>query len=59
MFVLAIARPPPPAPPQAATDITGVEIQAFIDGLPVDRVGDSPIRVVKTTGDMRLGIFPN
>ena len=51
------AQTQPPATPQVATDITGVEIQAFIDGLPRDRVSDSPIRVVETTGDMRLGIF--
>jgi len=54
---LVFAQTPPPAIPQVATDVTGVEIQAFIDGLPRDRVSDSPIRVVETTGDMRLGIF--
>ena len=61
LFVLitsfAFAQTPPPAIPQVATDITGVEIQAFIDGLPRDRVSDSPISVVETTGEMRLGIF--
>ena len=34
-----------------------MRFRAFIDGLPRDRVSDSPIRVVETTGDMRLGIF--
>ena len=61
LFVLTtsfvFAQTPPPDTPQVATDITGVEIQAFIDGLPRDRVSDSPIRVVETTGNMRLGIF--
>lgn len=61
LFVLitstAFAQALPPAAPQVATDITGVEIQAFIDSLPRDRVSDSPIRVVETKGDMRLGIF--
>jgi len=61
LFVLmgsfAFAQTPPPATPQVATDVTGVEIQAFIDGLPRDRVSDLPIRVVETTGDMRIGIF--
>ena len=61
LFVLitstAFAQALPPAAPQVATDITGVEIQAFIDSLPRDRVSDSSIRVVETTGDMRLGIF--
>lgn len=61
LFVLitstAFAQTLPPATPQVATDITGVEIQAFIDSLPRDRVSDSSIRVVETTGDMRLGIF--
>ena len=57
MNSLVLAQTLPPATPQVATDITGVEIQAFIDGLPRDRVSDAPIRVVETTGDMRLGIF--
>ena len=54
---LVLAQTPPPHETQIATDITGIEIQAFIDGLPRDRVSDSAIRVVETTGDMRLGIF--
>ena len=61
LFVLissiVFSQTPSPATPQVATDITGFEIQAFIDGLPRDRVSDLPIRVVETTGDMRLGIF--
>ena len=61
LFVLTssivFSQTSPPAAPQVATDITGFEIQAFIDGLPRDRVSDLPIRVVETTGDMRLGIF--
>lgn len=54
---LAVAQTPPPATPQVATDITATEIRSFIDSLPRDRVSDRAIRVVETTGDMRLGVF--
>ncbi len=61
LFVLAsscaVAQTLPPATPQVATDVTAAEIRSFIDGLPRDRVSDAPIRVVETTGNMRLGIF--
>ena len=61
IFVLVssfvFAQTPPPATPQVATDISAVQIRSFIDALPRDRVSDDPIRVVETTGDMRLGIF--
>jgi hypothetical protein len=52
-----LAQTPPPAVPQVATDVSGAEIQAFIDNLPRDRVSDRPIKVVETTGDMRIGVF--
>ncbi|MEX0965587.1 MAG: hypothetical protein WDZ52_16285 [Pseudohongiellaceae bacterium] len=52
-----VAQTPPPATEQVATDISGAEIQAFIDALPRDRVSDRPIRVVETTGDMRIGVY--
>lgn len=51
------AQTPPPDTPQVATDVTGVQIQEFIDALPRDRVSDRAIRVVETTGDMRIGVF--
>ena len=51
------AQTPPPATPQVATDISGEQVRAFIDALPRDRVSDNPIRVVETTGDMRLGVY--
>jgi len=54
---LVYAQTSPPSEPQVATDISGSEVQSFIDNLPRDRVSDSPIRVVETTGDMRLGVF--
>lgn len=54
---IGIAQTPAPATPQVATDISGVQIQDFIDALPRDRVSDRPIRVVETTGDMRIGVF--
>lgn len=54
---IVLAQTPAPATPQVATDITAVEMQAFIDNLPRDRVSDRPIRVVETTGDMRIGVF--
>jgi mannose-6-phosphate isomerase-like protein (cupin superfamily) len=51
------AQTTPPSFPTEATDVTAVQIQEFIDNLPRDRVSDRPIRVVETTGDMRLGVF--
>ncbi len=54
---LSSAQTPAPATPQVATDVTAVEIQQFIDDLPRDSVSDRPIRVVETTGDMRIGVF--
>jgi mannose-6-phosphate isomerase-like protein (cupin superfamily) len=51
------AQTMPPSFPTEATDVTAVQIQEFIDNLPRDRVSDRPIRVVETTGDMRLGVF--
>ena len=54
---IGFAQTPPPTTPQVATDITAGEIREFIDKLPRDRVSDNPIRVVETTGDMRLGVF--
>lgn len=47
----------PPATPPVATDISAVDIQAFIDALPRDAVSDRPIRVVDVTGDYRLGVY--
>lgn len=54
---IVLAQTPAPAVPQVATDITGAEIQAFIDNLPRDRVSDRPIKVVEVTGDIRVGVF--
>jgi mannose-6-phosphate isomerase-like protein (cupin superfamily) len=54
---IVLAQTPPPATPQVATDITAQEMQSFIDALPRDRVSDRPIRVVESTGDIRIGVF--
>lgn len=56
---LAVAAQTTPAPAEVplATDITGAQIQAFIDALPRDAVSDLPIRVVGVTGDYRIGVF--
>ena len=54
---LIFAQTMPPSFPTEATDVTALQIQEFIDNLPRDRVSDRPIRVVETTGDMRLGVF--
>ena len=54
-FVFAQTQAPAVTP--EATDVSAVEIQDFIDSLPRDRVSDRPIRVVETTGDMRIGVF--
>ncbi len=51
------AQTPPPAVPPVATDVTAVDIRAFIDALPKDRVSDLPIRVVPVTGDYRVGVY--
>lgn len=54
---IVLAQTPAPAIPPVATDISGQEIQAFIDALPRDRVSDRPMRVVESTGDIRIGVF--
>jgi hypothetical protein len=48
---------PPPDTPPIATDVTAMEIEAFIDALPRDADTDSPIRVVEVTGDYRIGVY--
>ncbi len=54
---IILAQTPAPATPPVATDISGQEIQAFIDALPRDRVSDRAIRVVESTGNIRIGVF--
>jgi len=54
---LVLAQTPAPQVPPVATDISAVDMQAFIDKLPRDRVSDRPISVVEVTGDYRIGVF--
>ena len=53
----AVAQTPAPATPPVATDVTALDIEAFIDALPRGRVSDLPIRVVEVTGDYRVGVY--
>ena len=56
IFVLLIAFSAKAQAPNAATDITAAEVQAFIKGAPQDRNSDRPIRVVDA-GGYRIGLF--
>ena len=42
--------------PNPATDVSNADIEAFLNGLPRDKVSDLPIRVVDV-GGYRVGIF--
>ena len=53
----AAAQTPAPANTPVATDVTAVDIAAFLAALPRDRVSDRPIRVVEVTGDYRVGVY--
>ena len=62
IVLLSLAAPvvgQTPTPPTApvATDVSAVDIAAFIAALPRDAVSDRPIRVVDVTGDYRVGVY--
>jgi mannose-6-phosphate isomerase-like protein (cupin superfamily) len=56
IFVMLIAFSANAQAPNAATDISAAEVQAFIKGAPQDRNSDRPIRVVDA-GGYRVGLF--
>jgi mannose-6-phosphate isomerase-like protein (cupin superfamily) len=56
IFVMLIAFSAKAQAPNAATDISAAEVQAFIKGAPQDRNSDRPIRVVDA-GGYRVGLF--
>ena len=56
IFAMLIAFSAKAQAPNAATDISAAEVQAFIKGAPQDRNSDRPIRVVDA-GGYRVGLF--
>ncbi len=54
---IALAQTPAAAIAPVAAGISEQETRAFIDVLPRDRVGDKPICVVESSGNIRLGMF--
>ena len=54
--IMAVQQVPPATPP-VATDISSIDINAFIAALPRDTDSDLPIRVVGVSGDYRIGVY--
>jgi len=52
-----VAAQAPPAPALPATDVTFVQLMDFINGLPKDRISDSPVRIVDAGNGLRMGIY--
>jgi mannose-6-phosphate isomerase-like protein (cupin superfamily) len=56
IFVLGLAVSARAQAPSDATDVTAVQVQAFLKDAPRDRNSDRPIRVLEV-GGYRVGIF--